>query len=218
MAAIRCLVSAVPTREHFDPVRFISNPSSGKMGYAIARAAAEAGWEVTLVSGPVSLPAPAGVELVPVVSAAEMLKAVDGRFDDCDILIMTAAVSDYRPKVVEPRKMKKGAASLVVELEPTVDILRHVASRKKPGQYVVGFAAETNDVEAYALGKMKAKNCDMMVANQVGVSGSGFAGDHNSVVLLWPDAGREAIGPSAKESLARDIVARIASRYLAERA
>jgi len=210
MSGIRVLISAGPTREFFDPVRFISNPSSGKMGYAIAEAAVATGWVVELVSGPVSLPAPIGATLVPVVSAAQMLEAVDGRFNACDVLIMTAAVSDYRPKQIEGHKIKKAGEALVVELEPTVDILKTVAARKRAGQYVVGFAAETDDVEAYALGKMRTKNCDMMVANRVGQAGAGFESDRNSVVLLWPDGRREAIGSAGKRDIAREIVARIA--------
>lgn len=212
MSAIRALISAGPTREFFDPVRFISNPSSGKMGYAIAAAALEAGWDVQLVSGPVSIPAPEGAELIPVISAAEMLEAVDSRFDSCDVLIMTAAVSDYRPASCEEHKVKKGAGLMHITLEPTVDILKTVAARKRKGQYVVGFAAETRDVEGYALGKMRAKNCDMMVANRVGLPEGGFESDKNSVVLLWPDDGREEIGSADKRDIARKIVERIKAR------
>jgi phosphopantothenoylcysteine decarboxylase/phosphopantothenate--cysteine ligase len=207
MAKLRCLISAGPTREFFDPVRFISNPSSGKMGYAIAAAAAAAGWEVTLVSGPVSLPCPAGVTRVDVVSAEEMFEAVDARFDAAEVTIMSAAVSDYRPKTRSASKVKKDKLELVVEMEPTIDILKTVAARKKPGQFVVGFAAETDDVEAYALGKMRAKNCDMMVANRVGVEGSGFMCDDNRVILLGRDGFREEIGPCPKTEIACRIVA-----------
>ena len=210
MAKIRCLVSAGPTREFFDPVRFISNPSSGKMGYAIAEAAAARGWAVTLVSGPVSLACPAGVERVDVVSAEDMFHAVDSRFDACDVIIMSAAVSDYRPKKRSDRKVKKDKLELVVEMEPTVDILKTVAARKKAGQYVVGFAAETNDVEAYARGKMLAKNCDMMVANNVGQPGTGFMSDDNRVILLMRDGARAEIGPCPKTEIARRIVEGIA--------
>ncbi len=213
MPQIRLLVSAGPTREHFDPVRFISNPSSGRMGYAIATAALRAGMSVSLVSGPVAIDAPAGLaELLPVTSAAEMLEAIDSRFDACDVLVMSAAVSDYRPVRRMEHKVKKDALSLSVEMEPTVDILRHVAARKRPGQYVVGFAAETQDVEAYAIGKMRAKNCDMMVANRVGLPGSGFESRDNSVVLLWPDGGREESGTAGKDEIAAMIVERIVRR------
>jgi phosphopantothenoylcysteine decarboxylase/phosphopantothenate--cysteine ligase len=211
MAKIRCLVSAGPTREFFDPVRFISNPSSGKMGYAIAAAAVAQGWAVTLVSGPVSLPCPAGVERVEVVSAEDMFHAVDSRFDACDILIMSAAVSDYRPKTRSDHKVKKDKLELVVEMEPTLDILKTVAARKRTTQYVVGFAAETNDVETYARGKMLAKNCDMMVANNVGQPGAGFMSDSNRVILLRRDGAREEIGPCPKTEIARRIVESIAA-------
>jgi phosphopantothenoylcysteine decarboxylase / phosphopantothenate---cysteine ligase len=212
MAKLRCLISAGPTREFFDPVRFISNPSSGKMGYAIAEAAAEAGWEVTLVSGPVALPCPQNVTRVNVISAEEMYQAIDARFDDCGVLVMAAAVSDYRPKTRSDRKVKKDKLELTIEMEPTVDILKTVAARKKPGQFVVGFAAETNDVESYALGKMLAKNCDMMVTNKVGESGSGFMSDDNSVILLKRDGTREEIKSMPKKEIARRIIKEIPLR------
>jgi len=213
MAKLRCLVSAGPTREFFDPVRFISNPSSGKMGYAIADAAASLGWDVTLVSGPVSLPCPENVARVDVVSAQDMYEAIAARFDSCDILIMSAAVSDYRPKFRAGSKVKKDKLELVVAMEPTVDILKTVAARKKSGQFVVGFAAETNDVENYARGKMRAKNCDMMVANKVGEPGGGFMSDDNRVILLKRDGWREAVGPCLKTEIARRIVAVVAEAY-----
>lgn len=210
MAEIRCLISAGPTREFLDPVRFISNPSSGKMGYAIAEAAAAAGWHVELVSGPVCLPPPADVSICRVVTADEMLRAIDCRFDTCDVLIMTAAVGDWRPKVREARKVKKGANSMTVEFEPTTDVLKTVAARKKPGQLVVGFAAETNDVEEYAREKMKAKNCDFMVANRVGEDGVGFQSDENTVFLLGRGGKRDEIGPLSKREIGSRLIARFA--------
>ncbi|MDP0494838.1 MAG: phosphopantothenoylcysteine decarboxylase, partial [Verrucomicrobiota bacterium JB024] len=151
---IRCLITAGPTREFFDPVRYISNPSSGKMGYALAAAARTAGWQVELISGPVALPAPEGVGVVPVVTGRDMLKAVRERFPACDILIKVAAVCDMRPKHLYPHKVKKDALSLTVEFEPVEDILKTVAADKRPGQIVVGFAAETQDVEEYARRKL----------------------------------------------------------------
>jgi len=205
---IRCLVTAGPTREHLDPVRFLSNPSSGKMGYALAAAAAEAGWKVDLVSGPVALPAPAGVTVHRVTSAAEMLTAVEGLFDTSDVLIKTAAVGDFRPKQYTEHKVKKGDAALVVEFEPTVDILKTVAARKRPGQLVVGFAAETRDVENYAKRKLTEKNLDFIVANLVG-PGKGFEADDNAVVLLGRDGSRAEYGPAAKTLLARELIARL---------
>jgi phosphopantothenoylcysteine decarboxylase / phosphopantothenate---cysteine ligase len=193
-------------------VRFVSNPSSGKTGFAIAAAAAGAGWAVTLVAGPVALVTPAGVQRVDVVSAEEMFKAVDARFDDCDVLVMSAAVSDYRPKEKVGHKVKKGELSMTIEMEPTVDILKTVAARKKPGQLVVGFAAETGDVVAYALAKMKAKNCDLMVANRVGGPTGGFMSDENSVTILSKDGSREEAGPAPKTEIAQRIVRAIQNR------
>jgi phosphopantothenoylcysteine decarboxylase/phosphopantothenate--cysteine ligase len=212
MKPIRCLVTAGPTREFFDPVRFVSNPSSGKMGFAVAAAAARAGWAVTLVAGPVSLPTPEGVARVDVVSAEEMFRAVDGAFDGSDILVMSAAVSDYRPKEKADHKVKKGELSMTIEMEPTTDILKSVAARKKPGQFVAGFAAETGDVEAYAEAKMKAKNCDMMVANRVGGPTGGFMSEENTVTLLFRGGARREIGPAPKSVIAGEIVAAIAAR------
>ena len=206
MTQIRCLISAGPTREFFDPVRFISNPSSGKTGFAIAQAAAAKGWAVTLVAGPVSLATPEGVERVDVVSAQDMFEAINSRFDSCDVLIMSAAVSDYRPKVRQEHKVKKDKLELTIEMEPTIDILKTVAAKKRPNQFVVGFAAETKDVESYALGKMLSKNCDMMVANRVGQSGSGFMSDDNSVILITNKGDREPFGPAPKTAIAERIV------------
>jgi len=213
---IRCLVTAGPTREFFDPVRFVSNPSSGRMGFALAEAANDAGWEVTLVAGPVSLPSPAGIARVDVVSAQDMFEAVDSRFEFCDVLIMSAAVSDYRPKLREAHKVKKAELSLTIEMEPTIDILKTVAARKRQGQFVVGFAAETRDVEAYALGKMESKNCDMMVANDVGEAGAGFGGETNRVIVLARNGSREDVGPASKTAIARRIVEKIAVAIGAE--
>ncbi|HVU37708.1 MAG TPA: phosphopantothenoylcysteine decarboxylase [Opitutales bacterium] len=205
----RCLVTAGPTREHLDPVRFLSNPSSGKMGYALAAAAAAAGWRVNLVSGPVALPPPAGVNIHRVVSAADMFQAVKKLFPACDILIMCAAVSDFTPKQVFAHKVKKGQAELAVEFVPTVDILKTLAARKRPGQLAVGFAAETRNVEAYARKKLKEKNLDFIIANQVGGAGQGFASDDNSVILLGRDGTRAALGPAPKTKLAQQLIARL---------
>ena len=148
-SSIRCLITAGPTREFIDPVRFISNPSTGKMGYALADAAVAAGWTVDLVAGPVALPEPDDVILYPVVSAEEMYHQVDALFDACDVLIMTAAVSDFRPVVQHAEKEKKGGASMSVEFERTIDILKTMTERKAH-QTVVGFAAETEQALATA--------------------------------------------------------------------
>lgn len=180
---MRILVTAGPTREYFDPVRFISNRSSGKMGYAIAAAARACGHDVVLISGPVSIPAPVGVTLVPVVSAAEMLAAVESHFEASDALIMAAAVSDWRPAVISNQKLKKRRAGSELSLEPTADILMAVQSRK--GQrVVVGFAAETYEVEAEAQRKLESKGLDLIVANDVTQADAGFDVDTNRVVLI----------------------------------
>ncbi len=208
-SSIRCLITAGPTREFLDPVRFLSNPSTGKMGFAIAEAAVEAGWTVDLVAGPVSLPEPEDVILYPVVSAEEMLNHVDALFDACDILIMTAAVSDFRPKVCFSEKQKKGDAALTVEFERTVDILKTMGTRKQK-QVIVGFAAETNDVEAYAEKKLMAKNLDWIVANRVGEAGEGFASDTNFVTLIGRNGEHSSIGPDTKTQIAKDLIQRLA--------
>ena len=203
---IRCLITAGPTREHLDPVRFLSNPSTGKMGYALAIAAAAIGWKVDLVSGPVALPAPAGVKVHSVVSAAEMLVATKKLFARCDVLLMCAAVSDFRPKKTAAHKVKKNNAALVIEFEPTVDILKTLAKGKKPGQLVVGFAAETRNVETYARRKLKEKNLDFIIANHVGRAGSGFGADRNTVILLGSEGKRAKFGPSSKTKLAHILI------------
>lgn len=208
MKPIRCLVTAGPTREHLDPVRFLSNPSSGKMGYALAAAAAAAGWQVGLVSGPVALAAPEGVKVHRVTSAQEMFAVVKKLFPRCDVLLMCAAVSDFRPKKVFGHKVKKGRAELTIEFVPNVDILKTVAAGKRPGQLVVGFAAETKNVEAYARKKLREKNLDYIVANQVGKKGAGFEADDNAVTLIGRDGSRATYGPASKIKLAEKLIKR----------
>lgn len=208
-SSIRCLITAGPTREHIDPVRFLSNPSTGKMGYAIADAAVAQGWTVDLIAGPVALEEPKGVILYPVISAEEMLHQVDALFDVCDVLIMTAAVSDFRPVKQHAQKEKKNQASLIIEFERTVDILKTMTERKQH-QTVVGFAAETNDVEAYARRKLFAKRCDWIVANKVGEAGTGFAADDNSVQLIRAEGESIQIGPAPKVEIARELIQKIA--------
>ena len=214
MKPIRCLVTAGPTREHLDPVRFLSNPSSGKMGYALAMAAAGAGWRVDLVSGPVSLPPPAGVKIHRVVSAAEMLAAVEKLFARCDVLLMAAAVSDFRPQKTFRHKVKKGRAALVVKFAPTVDILKKVAAHKRANQFVIGFAAETKNVEASARRKLKEKYLDFIIANRVGRAGAGFESDRNAVILIARDGTRATLCPSPKTKLAKELVARFSQAIL----
>jgi len=193
-SSIRCLITAGPTREFIDPVRFISNPSTGKMGFALAAAALEAGWNVDLVAGPVAFEEPAGAILYPVVTAEEMFHQVDALFDVCDILIMAAAVSDFRPVTQHALKEKKAEAAMSIEFERTTDILKTMSERKAH-QSVVGFAAETHDVITYAKQKLASKQLDFIVANEVGQAGAGFAADTNEVLLIAADGSSLKIGP-----------------------
>jgi phosphopantothenoylcysteine decarboxylase/phosphopantothenate--cysteine ligase len=212
LAGLRVLLTAGPTRERIDPVRFISNRSSGKMGFAIAAAARAAGATVTVVAGPVHLPTPTGVRRVDVESAADMLVAVQREVADADIFISTAAVADYRPAAPAAQKIKKTASSLDIEVERTVDILATVAAAaSRP--FVVGFAAETENVEQHARGKLLRKNLDMIAANEVG-DDKVFEKDDNALMVLW-GGGRQDLGPGSKTELARELVAMIAARYRA---
>ncbi len=211
---IRCLVTAGPTREFLDPVRFLSNPSSGKMGYALAAAAAARGWQVELISGPVSLPAPAGVTVERVVTGAEMHAAVRRRFPRCDILIMTAAILDCRPKTVADRKIKKHELRMVLEMEPVPDILADVA-RAKGDRLVVGFAAETDHLEEHARAKLLAKNADFIVANHIGREGGAFGSDTNTVLVLDHSGAARSFGPAPKDVLAAQLLELFAPRVRA---
>jgi phosphopantothenoylcysteine synthetase/decarboxylase len=205
----RCLLTAGPTREHLDPVRFLSNGSSGRMGYALAEAAAARGWEVDLVSGPVALAAAVGVRLHRVISAQDMFAACEPLFAKCDLFIAVAAVADFRPKTIEVHKTKKAEAALLLELEPTVDILKTLAARKTAGQRVVGFAAETRDVELYARRKLAEKNLDWIVANDVARPGIGMEAPDNSVVVIGRNGERVAFGPAPKRAVAEFILDQI---------
>jgi phosphopantothenoylcysteine decarboxylase/phosphopantothenate--cysteine ligase len=204
-SSIRCLITAGPTREFIDPVRFISNPSTGKMGFALAAAALEAGWNVDLVAGPVAIEEPEGAILYPVVTAEEMFHQVDALFDACDILIMAAAVSDFRPVTQHARKEKKAEAAMSIEFERTTDILKTMSERKAH-QSVVGFAAETHDVITYAKQKLASKQLDFIVANEVGQAGAGFAADTNEVLLIAADGSSLKIGPASKAAIARELI------------
>ncbi len=208
-SSIRCLITAGPTREHIDPVRFLSNPSTGKMGFALADAAVARGWTVDLIAGPVALEEPEGVVLYPVTSAEEMFHQVDALFDVCDILIMTAAVSDFRPVKQHAQKEKKAQASMSIEFERTVDILKTMTERKQH-QVVVGFAAETDHVEEYARKKLFEKRCDWMVANKVGETGAGFAADTNAVMLIDANGKLTHMGPAPKSEIAKELIDEIA--------
>ncbi len=216
--SLRCLITAGPTREFFDPVRYISNPSSGKMGYALAAAAGDAGWSVDLVSGPVSLREPEGVILYPVVTGEDMFNQVDALFGPCDILIKTAAVCDFRPKERSSTKVKKTGAGMTVEFEPVRDILKAMGERRRADQTLVGFAAETNDIEAYAMRKLEEKHLDLVVANRVG-GGRGanaFESDDNTVVLLGRNGLRKAFGPAPKTEVAKWLIGEIAAFHAAK--
>ncbi len=208
----RVLVTAGPTRERIDPVRFVSNRSSGKMGFAVAEAAQAAGAEVVMVCGPVSLPTPRGVRRVDVESAADMLAAVEHELPGTDLYISTAAIADYRPARPAERKIKKTESSLDLALERTVDVLATVAARAdRP--FVVGFAAETNDVEHHARLKLERKKLDMIAANEVG-DDKVFEKDDNALVVLW-DGGRQEIASASKAAVARELVALVAARWAA---
>jgi len=208
------LITAGPTREAFDAVRYISNRSSGKMGYAIAAAAIEAGATVTLISGPVALPTPAHVTRIDVESAAQMYEAVMSRASQCDIFIGAAAVADYRPQHVAASKIKKTHADINLALERTPDILAGVtalSSTELGAPFTVGFAAETDDLEAHAQAKRVAKSLDMIAANWVGRPGTGFDSDENALTLFWEGGGTQ-LPQSSKETLARQLIAIIAER------
>src|SRR5688500_12807773 len=212
LAGKRVLLTAGPTRERIDPVRFISNRSSGKMGFAMAAAAREAGADVTIVCGPVALATPAGVKRIDVESAADMLNAVMKNIDGVDIFVATAAVADYRPANPVECKIKKTSESMDFKMERTVDILATVAARaQRP--FVVGFAAETDSVEQYARQKLLKKNLDMIAANEVG-DDKVFEQDDDAWLVLWRE-GRRELPQAPKVSLARDLVALIAERYAA---
>jgi phosphopantothenoylcysteine decarboxylase/phosphopantothenate--cysteine ligase len=199
------LVSAGPTREYIDPVRFISNPSSGATGYAVAAAAQQAGCRVTLVSGPVALTPPPGVECVQVVSAEDMRAALSAAFDACDILIMTAAVGDYRPAEYVPHKLHKTSGTLTLELVRTPDILGELSGRAH-GQTIVGFAAETDEMLTSARRKLDRKQLDLVVANDVGRTDAGFGQPVLDAALIFKDGREEILGLVDKYALAAQIV------------
>ncbi|MDR9793027.1 bifunctional phosphopantothenoylcysteine decarboxylase/phosphopantothenate--cysteine ligase CoaBC [Aeribacillus sp. FSL K6-8210] len=202
------IITAGPTREKIDPVRFFSNHSSGKMGYAIAEQAKELGASVILISGPTSLAPPAGVTFVPVESAEEMYHEVMNHFDKADIVIKSAAVSDYRPKQTFDQKMKKKDGSLVIELERTEDILKRLGE-KKGTKLLVGFAAETENVEQYALHKLNEKNLDLIVANNVNEPGAGFQKDTNIVTIFHRNGEKKAYPLMSKKEVADAILREI---------
>jgi len=209
LAGFNVLITAGPTRERLDPVRYLTNRSSGKMGFAVAAAAREAGAHVTLVTGPVQLPTPAGVTRIDVESARDMYAAVHRHVAEADIFIAAAAVADFQPVTVAKEKIKKQGGTIKLDLEAAPDIIKSVADMaKRP--FVVGFAAETNDVEENARSKLKRKKLDMIAANQVG-DGMAFDCEDNALTVLWP-GGQVAVARAPKIEVARELIALIAQR------
>jgi phosphopantothenoylcysteine decarboxylase/phosphopantothenate--cysteine ligase len=210
LAGRRVLVTAGPTHEPLDPVRFLTNPSSGRMGFAVARAAEYRGARVVLVSGPSHLPDPLNVTTLRVTSARQMAEAVLGDAAAADLVVKTAAVSDYRPALAAAHKIKKGAEDTVLTLTRNPDILLELGRRKRAGQILVGFAAETRDLETYAAVKIREKRLDLIVANLVGQPGVGFASPTNTVSFFYPDGRREDLAAMDKAVLAHVILDRVA--------
>jgi phosphopantothenoylcysteine decarboxylase/phosphopantothenate--cysteine ligase len=201
----KLLITAGPNREPIDPVRYISNRSSGKMGYALARAAVRRGAEVVLVSGPTALDPPAGARLIPVTTAAEMRGAVLEEFPNCTSVIMAAAVADFRPVEVSDRKLKRGKGPLELRLVPNPDILKDLGE-KRDGQILVGFAAETEDLIANASKKLREKNLQMIVANNVAEAGSGFDGDTNIATIVDCHGATRSLPLMTKDELADRVL------------
>jgi phosphopantothenoylcysteine decarboxylase/phosphopantothenate--cysteine ligase len=212
LAGQRVLMTVGPTHEAIDPVRFIGNRSSGKMGYALAEALRACGAQVTLVAGPTSAPAPVGINRVDVESALEMEAAVMARVADCALFVATAAVADYRPATAADSKLKKSADEMTLRLVRNPDILARVAALPN-APFTVGFAAETEDPEGYARGKLAAKRLSLIAANRVGAGPGGFESDENALLCLWPDGGRRELPLMSKPALAMALAALIAERY-----
>ena len=206
---MKILVTAGPTREKIDPVRFISNRSTGKMGYALAEAALRRGCKVVLISGPVALEAPAGATVIRVESAAEMAEAVKREAKTCDAVVMAAAVADYRPALTSEHKLKKQPGGMILQLERTEDILAYLGENKRPGQLLVGFAAETEDLLANAADKLKRKNLDWIAANTVE---NGFAADTDTVTLLGKNGEVIPLPTAAKPEVAKMMLDTILDR------
>jgi len=210
LMGLKVLISAGPTREALDPVRYLTNRSSGKMGYAIAQAAIKAGAQVTLVSGPVNIPAPASATVIKVESAQQMYDAIVPQASHYDVYIGAAAVADYRPAQIEQQKIKKQDTSSVIHLERNQDIIAAVAQlEQKP--FVVGFAAETNNLETYAQNKLRDKKMDMIAANQVGQEQGGFDSDVNALLVFWKDD-KKTLTMADKQLLAEQLIELIAER------
>ena len=202
---MRFVVTAGPTREAIDPVRFISNRSSGKMGFAIAEAALAAGHEVTLISGPASVAPPEGAQFISITTSDELHDEVHRTVPQCDVLVMCAAVSDYKPARVDAQKTKKRYAPFFLELTSTRDILASLPKENRP-YLVVGFAAETHELETNAQKKLQDKNCDMIVANDVSQSDSGMESDENAVTIFFRNGESQTISRTSKKNIARALV------------
>lgn len=209
LAGKTALVAAGPTYEAIDPVRFIGNHSSGKMGFAIAAELRRLGAEVTLISGPTALETPLNVQRRDVVSAQEMMDELFSRFADADITVMSAAVADYRPQNAASQKIKKATDELSLQLVKTTDILAQLGNRKRAGQVLVGFALETNDEEANAISKLHRKNLDFIVLNSMNDDGAGFAGDNNKVTIIHRDETSYTYPLKSKAAVASDICQQI---------
>lgn len=205
MAGKKVLVTAGPTAEAIDPVRFISNHSTGKMGYAVARCAMERGAEVTLITGKTAIPAPPFVKMIPVVSAKDMFEAVKDHFEDADFIIKAAAVADYTPETVAVDKLKKSENDMNISLVRTTDILKYLGEHKKQGQVICGFAMETKDLLENASKKLESKNADMIVANNLKVAGAGFGTDTNVVTFIEKDGIKE-LPLLSKDEVAKSIL------------
>lgn len=211
LAGVRVLLTAGPTREPLDPVRYLGNRSSGRMGYALASALTDLGARVVLISGPSALPPPVVVEVVKVETALEMHAAVIARSRDCEIFVSTAAVADYRPAEPAETKIKKGAEALEIRLVRNPDILAEVAALPSP-PFTLGFAAETDQVEHYARGKLMDKRLDMIAANRVGAETGGFERAENALLVLW-NGGQRELPMMSKVELARGLATLLAERY-----
>jgi len=211
LAGVNVLLTAGPTREAIDPVRYISNHSSGKMGFALAQACADAGACVTLVAGPVALETPSGIERINVIRAEEMAEAVLAQSEEADIFIAVAAVADYTPIYSPTKKVKKDTATLQIELVKTIDILYEVA-HMEAAPFCVGFAAETDDLEKYARSKLEKKSLDMVAANWVGQNNLGFNSDDNALSVYW-QGGEKQLEHMPKTMLAHKLIELIAGKY-----
>ena len=203
---MKFLITAGPTREPIDPVRYISNRSSGKMGYAIAQAALDEGHEVVLISGPVALPAPPQAQIIRVTTADEMYDAVHANLAGIDIAVLCAAVADFKPAACAPRKIKKREGAPVIELVPTRDILASLGALTRKKFLLAGFAAETDDLENNAREKLQKKQCDVVIANDVSAPGLGFESDENELIVFLPDQNGMVMPRGTKRDIARGLV------------